>query len=68
MQRDGGATDAARLERAEELGREVQPGRRRGDGAGVAREDRLVALAVVGGGRGALDVGRQRHLADALAA
>ena len=45
--------------------REVQPGGRRRDGASFAGEDRLVALAV-GGRIGALDVGRQGHVPDAL--
>ena len=40
----------------------MQAGGRRGDGAGRAREDGLVALAIGVVGRGALDVGRQRHL------
>jgi hypothetical protein len=66
VQRDRRATDAARLQRREELGGEVQAGGRRGDGAGGAREDGLVALAVGVVGRRALDVGRQRDLAVAL--
>ena len=47
------------------LRREVKPGGRRRDGASFAGEDGLVALAV-GGRIGALDVGRQGHVADAL--
>src|ERR687894_343712 len=41
------APPPARLEGGEQLGREVEPRRRRGHGAGLARVDRLVALRVV---------------------
>ena len=43
----------------------MQPGGGRGHRSALAGEDRLVAFAV-GGGVGALDVGRQRDVADLL--
>ena len=62
VQREERALDAARLERREQRGVEVQPRGRRRDRARRAPEHRLVALAVARLGR-ALDVRRQRHLA-----
>jgi len=63
------AVDAARRERVQQAGREVETSGGGGDRAGPARENGLV-VAEVGGFRpvGALDVGRQRHGADPLEA
>jgi hypothetical protein len=47
VQGDRGALDATRRE-GRAGGVEMQPGGRRGDGAGPFGEDRLVALAIVG--------------------
>jgi hypothetical protein len=65
VQRHRGALDAARGERGEQLGVEVQRRSRRRDRARPLGEDGLVARAVA---RvvGALDVRRQRHVAMAL--
>ena len=62
MQGDGGALDAARIQRRQQAGREMQPGRGRGDRARLAGEHRLVRVPVarVAAFR-ALDIGRQRH-------
>ena len=65
VQGDRAALDAARRERREQLGVEVQRRGRRGDRAGLRREHRLVAALVVGAVV-AGDVGRQRHVAVAL--
>ena len=66
VQRHEVARDAARVERRHQLGREVQPRRRRGDGAIVRGVDRLVVAAVGILRRApAGDVGRQRHAPDA---
>ncbi len=65
VQRDARDFDALRGERVEHLRREVQAGGGRGHRAALAREDGLVALAI----RGrivATNVGRQRHVADAV--
>ena len=51
---------AASGERVDQRGGQVQAGGRRRDRAGLRREDRLVALGVVGRGV-AFDVRRQRH-------
>ena len=69
MQRHEVPLDAARVERGEQLRREMQAGGRRGDRAFLPRVDRLVVGAVarvVGPLRG--DVGRQRHVADRVRA
>ena len=60
-----GAIHAALGDRGEQLGGEVQSGRRCGDGAGLARVDRLVALDV-GCFVHARDVRRQRDVAVCL--
>ena len=60
VQRDGRALDAGRLERAEQVIGEVEPGRRGGGRSGWTGVDRLVAL---GRRRSVADVRRQRHLA-----
>ena len=65
VQRDRRALDAARAQRREQLGVEVQRRGRRRDRAGPLGEHGLVALDVVAF-VGALDVGRQRHVAVAL--
>ncbi len=65
VQRHRGALDSRRLEPPEQRGVEVQPGGGRGDGAGLAREHGLIALAI-GGLVGAFDVRRQRHVAEPL--
>ena len=66
MQRHPMAGDAARYERGEKRGREMEARGRRGDGALIPRIDGLIigAVAVIGGAaRG--DVRRQRHVAQA---
>ncbi len=60
VERDPGDADAVGFERGEERRVEVQSRCRRGDGAGRAREDRLVARLVVDFRR-ARDVWRQRN-------
>ena len=62
VERQTGDFDSARGERGEQSVGEMQPGGRRGDGAGMARVDSLVArfVRLV---RAMLDVGRQRHFA-----
>ncbi|KGD43715.1 hypothetical protein DO70_6589 [Burkholderia pseudomallei] len=65
VQRERRALDAARLERGEHRVVEVQAGRRRGDGARVRGEHRLIAGLVGRVGR-VLDVRRQRQPAVAL--
>ena len=60
VQRDPGDADAVGFERGEERRVEVQSRCRRGDGAGRAREDGLVARLVVDFRR-ARDVRRQRN-------
>ena len=50
MERDRRPRDAALRERIEQAGGEVQPGGRRGDGAFVAGEDRLVIVWSAGSG------------------
>ena len=57
--------DAARAQRVEQRGREVQPGRGRGHAAPLPRVDRLVAGAVFRA-VGPADVGRQGHVAGTL--
>ena len=67
MQRHEMPLDALGVERREQLRREVQPGRRRRDGALVAGKDRLVVAAValvVRALRG--DIGRQRNMPDGM--
>jgi hypothetical protein len=59
------AAHAPRREPREELRRHVQPRRRRGDGAALARVDGLISLGVVGR-VGALDVGGERDVAVPL--
>ena len=67
VQRHEMAGDAARVQRRQQLGREVQAGGGRGDGALAARVDGLVALGVLGlHGALAGDVGRQRRVAQRL--
>ena len=63
VQRDLGDADAATRERRRERRAEVQARRRRGDRSARAREDRLIPLAVLAA-IVALDVRRQRHVAD----
>ncbi len=65
VQRDVREAHAARIERGQHRVVEVQAGGRRGDRAGLARVDRLVALAVARLGV-APDIRRQRHVAVAL--
>ncbi|MPL73139.1 hypothetical protein SDC9_18932 [bioreactor metagenome] len=62
MQRHLGERDALRMDRLKQRLGEMQARRRRGHGARVAREDRLV-IGLVGlvGGAQRGDVGRQRH-------
>ena len=60
-----GGLDAAGGQPLQQLRGEVEPGGRGGDRARLAGEDGLVALPVLGPVR-ALDVGRQRHVAEAL--
>ena len=62
---DGLDLDAVCAELGEDLGREVEAGGGGGGGAGFVGEDGLVAVAVFGGVV-AVDVGRQRHVADAV--
>jgi hypothetical protein len=62
MQRDAGAPHAARSQFRQQGLIEMQRCRGGGHRAGVAGEDGLVALRVVGG-VGVGDVGRQRHMA-----
>ena len=57
--------DPALPEPPQQLGREVQSGGGRGRGAGMLGVHRLVALGI-GGVRGPVDVGRQRHRAMPL--
>jgi len=61
--------DAAGAEGGEDLGGEVEAGGGRGGGAGMARVDGLISLAVLRGvglgGLAAMDVGGKRHVADA---
>ena len=63
MQRDIGKRNALVRNALQQLLCEVQSGRRRGGGAGDAGIDRLIALAV---GKLLADIGRKRHLAEAL--
>ncbi len=66
MQRRGEPRDAGGVERRRQPLGEMQPGGRRGDGAVLRREHRLVVGVVAGiAARGPLDVGRQRHAAEA---
>ena len=60
---DGFDLDAVCAELVEDLRGEVEAGGGGGGGAGLVREDSLVAVAVFGGVV-AVDVGRQRHVAD----
>ena len=65
VQRHEMARDTARAEGGEKLGREVQPGGRRGNGPVILRVDSLIALAVaIIGAALQGDVRRQRHHAD----
>ena len=69
VQRDARDLDAALFELGEDFRGEVQAGGGRGGGASFTGVDSLVALAVfrrVGLGLVAVDVGRQRQVADAL--
>ncbi len=63
-----GATAMSRAARAaSRSGVKCRPAVGRGDRAGIARVHGLVALAIVGIGAGRpLDVGRQRHVAEAI--
>jgi hypothetical protein len=61
---EAGDLNTALLDGREHLRREVEAGGGGGDRAGVAAVDGLVAL-LVGVGVGAVDVGRQGHVADA---
>src|ERR1039457_5758696 len=63
--RDLGRLDSALVYALQDFRREVQARRRRGDGAERFGVDRLVRLAV-GGRVGAINVGRQRNVADAV--
>ena len=65
MQRDARNLDALRRERIQHLRREVQTGCGRGNRTTFARKHRLVALAI-GVRIVAANVGRQRHVADAV--
>lgn len=62
---DVGGLDAALFEGFEYFGREVEASGGRGDGAGLLGVDGLVALAVFGAVF-AMDVGRERDVADAV--
>ena len=62
---DVGGLDAALPEGFQNLWREVEAGGGRGDGAGLLGVDGLVALAVFWAVF-AMDVGRERHVADAV--
>ena len=68
VERDVGRADALGGELGEKLGREMEAGRRRGDGdlAGAICVDGLVAREIldVMGIVGALDVGRERDFAE----
>ncbi len=64
MQRYTVQRDAGGLHGGEKLRREMQPRRRRGDSAGLAREQRLIVVGVAHIRRAlAGDIGRQRHRA-----
>src|SRR6267142_3034312 len=63
VQGDFGDLDAARRERGQQSGREVQPRRRCGNRPTPARKDGLVAIAI-GRAVAALDVRRQRHVTN----
>ena len=65
VQRDESAAYAAGLDLGQQIVVEVQPRRGCRDGAGNARIDRLVLLAIGVVGQ-AVDVGRQRHFAVRL--
>ena len=65
VQRDLDALDTSIVELRQQLRSEVQPRGRRGDRSADAREDRLVTLAV-GERIAALDVRRERHVAERL--
>jgi hypothetical protein len=60
---DFGGIDAALAEAVENFGGEVESGGGGGDGTGVAGEDGLVAITVVGG-IGARDIRREGDVAD----
>src|SRR6516164_8920854 len=65
MQGNAGMAHPTRSERGEQRGIEVQTGGWRRHRARLAREDALIALAI-SGLQWAVDVWRQRHLAEAL--
>jgi hypothetical protein len=67
VERDAGRLHATRPERVEQLGRQVEPGRRRGDRARLPRVDGLVVLrvALVGSASFPVDVRRERRRPDA---
>ena len=65
VQRDVGNLNAARADRREDVVGEMQARGRRGHGPAFAREDGLVA-ALIGLFVGPRDVGRQRHVAEAI--
>ena len=64
VQRDVGPADAAGRERREQVGREVQPRRRRRRRAGRPGEHGLIAFEITVLLVAAADVARQRHPAD----
>ena len=67
MEGQGLVADAGRGERGHQRGREMQRRGRRRDRAFLAREHRLIVVAVARVGRAlAGDIGRQRHPAGAL--
>ena len=67
MQRHDGDLDAARADRIEENGIEVQARRRRRDRPGIAGINRLIVGAVPRIiGAALCDIGRERHMAEAF--